>query len=887
MEWVTGAVQPGTGLRYKYTIHYYRYDQQFAGWNMWIWYDHKEGCSYAFHAVDERGFAVATIELPVTRIEIITRWSMNGNDWADQEVARRVVIPEGGREVDVWLVQDDKQVIYDPAKADVSPRFRSALADAADTLIAVTSEYIADEDIQTTQLIDAVTQETLPVSVVRSGDCHLIIKLLNVEQFDVTRIYLLKSRHFSAAKVTMRHILDQPKFYYEHQDLGVTYTRAGSSFKVWAPTAAKVSLLLYDGAGVYNTEGLVIDQSDVRNTVPMKRISCGVWSTVISGNLAGQCYMYLVEFADGTSHVAIDPYAKAVTANGQRAVVMDLAASNPSGWAAGEKPPMKQSTDAVIYELHVRDFSVDENSGMVHKGTFKAFTELGASTPDGLKSGIEHLKELGITHVQLLPCSDYATVNELPTVGGKGLKSLYNWGYDPQNYNVPEGSYSTNPCDPVVRVLEFKELVQALHDQGLRVVLDVVYNHTYSTEEGPFDRIVPGYYYRTTSTGRYTNASGVGNELASERPMVRKYILDSVRYWAEEFQVDGFRFDLMGLIDIGTMNEVTRMLRGINPDILIYGEPWDMAGTTLPQENKTLKGSQRNRGFGVFNDSFRIAIKGDSDGGQRGFATGEPGREGDIAAGVKGSIDTFTEVPAESINYVTAHDNYILWDKVIAARGLAHDMGMLDMRDGALRGGGSVEAAVNQVDPYKGVGEGPRVLLNELVRRTLLANAIILTSQGIPMIHAGDEMLRTKYGDHNSYKSPDVINKIRWRNKLTFRHVFDYYKGLIRLRRAHPAFRMSTKEAVTEHLQILRAEGNVVSFQIANHACGDTWNSIVVIYNANEEACDVSLPPNTGRWHIVVNDTAAGTAVLEEIDGARGSVRVPGISVMVMYDREK
>ncbi|MNS20283.1 Pullulanase precursor [compost metagenome] len=874
-------------MRYKYNIHYFRYDQQLAGWNMWIWYDHQEGRSYAFRAVDGEGFAVATIELPVPRIEIITRWSMNGNDWADQEVARRVVIPEGGQEVNVWLVQDDKQVIYDPAKADVSPKFRSALADASDTLIAVTSEYITNEDVKTTQLVDAATQEKVPISAVRTGDCHLTIKLLNGEQFDVTRVYLLKSSHFSAAKVTMRHILDQPKFYYEHQDLGVTYTSLESRFKVWAPTAAKVSLLLYEDAGTYNTEGFVTDHSDVRNTVPMKRASCGVWSTVISGNLAGQCYMYKVEFADETSHIAIDPYAKAVTANGQRSVVIDLAASNPLRWAPAKKPVMLQPTDAVIYELHVRDFSIDESSGMVHKGQFKAFTELGVSTPDGLKSGIEHLKELGITHVQLLPCSDYATVNELPALGGNGLKPLYNWGYDPQNYNVPEGSYSADPCDPVSRVREFKELVQALHDQGIRVVLDVVYNHTFSTDDGPFDKIVPGYYYRTTDTGRYTNASGVGNELASERPMVRKYILDSVRYWAEEFQVDGFRFDLMGLIDIGTMDEVTRMLRGINPDILIYGEPWDMAGTTLPQEKKTLKGSQRNRGFGVFNDNFRIAIKGDSDGAHPGFATGEPGREGDIAVGVKGSIDTFAESPAESINYVTAHDNYILWDKVIAARGLIREMGMLDMQDGALRSGGCAEDAVNLAAPYQGIGEGPEVLRNELVRRTLLANAIILTSQGIPMIHAGDEILRTKYGDHNSYKSSDVINKIRWRNKRAFRHVFDYYKGLIRLRKAHPAFRMSTREAVTEHLQILHAEGNVVSFQIASHACGDIWNCIVVIYNADEEARDVRLPPNTGHWHIVVNDTAAGTAVLEQVDGTEGRVRVPGISVMVMYDREK
>ncbi|WP_185897304.1 type I pullulanase [Paenibacillus zeisoli] len=886
MDWLEGADQPGTGMRYKYNIHYFRYDQQLEGWNLWIWYDHQEGRSYPFRAVDGKGFAVAVIELPEPRIELITRWSMNGNDWADQEAARRVVIPEGGQEVSIWLVQDDRQVYYDPAEADVSPKFRSALADAADSLIAVASEYITDEDVKTVQLLDGATKENVPVTAVRTGDCSLTIKILNREQFDVTRTYLLKSSYFSPAKVTMRHILEQPEFYYEGRDLGVTYTSYESEFKLWAPTAAKVSLLLYDDAGIYNTDGIVPDHNDMRSTVLMRRSSCGVWSALVRGNLAGQCYMYKVDFADGSSHTAVDPYAKAVTANGQRSVVIDLAASNPAGWLPGEKSLMMQPTDAVIYELHVRDFSVDDHAGLENKGKFKAFTELGATTSDGLMSGIEHLKELGITHVQLLPCSDYATVNELSDEAGNGMNPEYNWGYDPQNYNVPEGSYSSNPCDPVSRIREFKELVQALHDQGMRVVLDVVYNHTFSTDDGPFDKIVPGYYYRTVDTGRYTNATGVGNELASERPMVRKYILDSVRYWAEEFQVDGFRLDLMGLIDIDTMAEVTRMLHEINPGILIYGEPWDMGGTTLPHEKKTLKGSQRHRGFGVFNDNFRIAIKGDSDGGHRGFATGEPGTEGDIAAGVKGSIDTFTHSPAESINYVTAHDNYILWDKVIAARGLLHEMGMLEMRDGTLRSGGSIEEAVNQAEPYKGVGEGADVLHDESVRRTLLANAIVLTSQGIPMIHAGDEMLRTKFGDHNSYKSPDVINRIRWRNKHRFRYVFDYYKGLIRLRQDHPAFRLSTREAVNEHLQILRAEGNVVSFQIDNHACKDAWNCIVVIYNANSEACEVSLPPNNGQWRVVVNDTAAGTAVLEVVDGREGRVRVPGISVMVMYDRE-
>lgn len=880
-----GHAYADTG-EYRVNLHYFRYEGRMAGWNIWSWVDGHEGSGYTLGNMDEDGFASLTLEVSAPRIHVIPRWSWGANDWADQEEARSVTIPEGACQVDVWLVQGDRKVYYSREEADISPKFRSVMADELDKLVAEASGYINDDEIGTVTLVDTNTKEQIAIEVVKISERSLAITLCPPLEMDPTRLYLLSSRQFSASAVTMRHILDHTRFYYGEDDLGAAYTPEGAGFKLWAPTAVQVDLVLYNDPGIYNPEGKVIDHADGL-ILPMYRLSCGVWKTWVSGNLAGRYYMYRLEFADGSMNLANDPYAKAVSANGQRAAVMDLNNSNPPGWQPGQKPDLLEWTDAVIYELHVRDFSVSDDSGMVHKGKFKAFTESGTRTGGGLTTGVEHLKELGITHVQLLPISDFATVNELfAEQENRGIPP-YNWGYDPLHYNVPEGSYAIDPCHPISRIREFKELVQALHDQHIRVVMDVVYNHTYSTDDGPFDAIVPGYYYRTTDSGRYTNATGVGNEVASERPMVRKYICDSVRYWAEEYGIDGFRFDLMGLIDLQTIREVTHLLKGINPSIMVYGEPWDMGGSTLSHEAKTLKGTQRNQGFAVFNDDFRMAVKGDSDGSARGFATGESGRERDIVIGVQGSIHTFAASPMESINYVTAHDNFILWDKVIAAQGLSQELGMLEMRDGWLHGGGSLVTAIEQADPYMGVGVGADVLRTEMIRRTILANAIMLTSQGIPMIHAGDEFLRTKYGDHNSYKSPDVINQIRWGNKERFQIVFEYYQGLIRLRREHPAFRIGTRAGVERHLQILQAEGNVVSFQLGSHANGDSWKTIVVIYNANLDERWVSLPANPGPWNIVVNGREAGTQVVEQADGSRGGVIVPGITVMVLFDEER
>ncbi|MEK4330131.1 type I pullulanase [Paenibacillus sp. FSL R7-0312] len=671
---------------------------------------------------------------------------------------------------------------------------------------------------------------------------------------------------------------------YEGKDLGLTYSAEYSMFKVWAPTAFAVSLVLYATGGNGISAGHTGDYKDSGRIINMQRSDGGVWEVRVSGDLKGKYYMYRAVFADGSINEAADPYATAVSANGLRTAIIDLQDTNPAGWDQDTSPVLAHPADAVIYELHVRDFSAHESSGLTHKGKFKAFTEMGLRDAAGHALGIDHLAELGITHVHLLPVFDFQTVDELKAPGEAPLSPLftdYNWGYDPQHYNVPEGSYSTDPASPPTRIREFKEMVQALHSRGISVIMDVVYNHTYSLEKGPFQPLVPDYYYRHDYSGRLSNGSGVGNELATEQPMVRKYIKDSLTYWASEYHIDGFRFDLMGLMDSVTMREITEELRlEINPNLLLYGEPW--TGGDSPLATKTLKGVQRGKGYAVFNDNFRSALKGDSDGWGKGFTTGEYGKEGAVASGIKGAIHEFTDSPVETVNYVTAHDNLNLWDKILATQGLRQEARLLELENGRLRGGGDLETAVEQADPYFAI-DTLDVLENETVRRSLLANGIILTSQGIPFLHAGDELLRSKYGDHNSYRSPDCINAIRWENKKKFIPVYQYYKGLIELRRGHPAFRLHGRQEIERSLEFLRCDSGVIAYVLKNHAGGDGWSNIVVIYNANRGPVTQCLPESSGCWNIVVDHTHAGAEAFRQTEN--GNVEIAGLSMMVLYDK--
>ncbi|MCM3170672.1 type I pullulanase [Paenibacillus sp. MER 99-2] len=667
---------------------------------------------------------------------------------------------------------------------------------------------------------------------------------------------------------------------YEGDDLGVTVQPGSCCFKVWTPKAAEVHLLLYPPS----TDGSPEEYSERSgqskpNEIPMHKQAQGIWHAEISGDWYGYRYMIQVTFGDGRREIAVDPYARAVTMNGEMGVIVRMKHTDPKGWKDDVRPELASPVDAVLYELHVRDFSIHPSSGMKYRGKYLAFTETGLLDQEGNSIGIDHLAELGITHVHLLPVFDFATVDEAQVDTCNSDRSNYNWGYDPLHYNVPEGSYATRADEPEARIREFKSMVMALHQKGIGVIMDVVYNHTFDTARSSFEKLYPGYYYRQLQDGTYSNGSGTGNEVATERHMVRKFIMDSVRYWAEEYHVDGFRFDLMGLIDTATMKSLAADLHEkVSPSILLYGEPWSALESPLG-DDMTLKGDQRDSGFAVFNDNFRGAIKGDSDGAGTGFATGAEAAEENVWVGVRGAITDFTAAPTETINYVTAHDNLNLWDKVAYTQGLEDTLRFISYdEDGSVKGCDNVQQAVQQASPYKQIEAG-HVLENEMVRRCLLANGIVLTSQGVPFLAAGDELLRTKFGDANSHESGDVVNAIRWEYKKQFKPVFDYYQGLIRLRREHPVFRLRTREEIEQNIRLLEQGNGVLAYELLGTASGDSWRRVIVAYNAAKQTRTLSIP--SAEWHVVVEQGRAGTDTIRTMMG--GELSVPAISMTVMY----
>ncbi len=621
--------------------------------------------------------------------------------------------------------------------------------------------------------------------------------------------------------VLPRGVLNNAAYSYEGDDLGNTYTPEHTSFRLWAPTASDVQVLLYDN----ELGGLTRQET-------MQRSEQGTWYARVAGNLATWYYVYLLTIHGGTQ-TAVDPYVKAIAVNGVRGMIVNLTTTHPNDWNSDTYRTLAHSTDAVVYELHVRDFSISQDSGMANKGRYPAFTERDTKSPNGVVTGVDSLVQLGITHVQVLPVEEFASVDE-------NAPDQYNWGYDPRNYNVPEGAYATTPHG-TARITEFKQLVQSLHRANIGVIMDVVYNHTYATLNSDFNKIVPQYYYRTDYAGNYTNGSGVGNELATERPMVQKFVRDSLKYWVQEYHIDGFRFDLMALLGVETMKQVVQDLHVLNPHVLLYGEPWTGSSSALPDSQLATKGQQKNLGFGAFNDDMRNVLVGSMfDAHNQGFPTGAEGQVDAIKVGVKGSIDTFTANPGETVNYATSHDNYTLWDKL---------------------------ARSNSGDP-----EYDRILMDELVQ------AIVLTSQGLPFLQGGDEFLRTKGGNDNSYNAGDAVNQFEWERKSQHIDVFNYYAGLIALRNNHPAFRMTTAEDVRTHLSFLDSPDNTVAFQLTDSANGDSWQTIIVIYNPNKANAVVTLP--SGSWTIVGTQGHVGETSLGQ---ASGTVVVPGIACEILH----
>ena len=614
----------------------------------------------------------------------------------------------------------------------------------------------------------------------------------------------------------------------------LTYTKDASSFRLNAPSKAKsVKVHIYkEGVG-----------GEVVKTVKMKRTGNDLWTADIKGDLKGMFYTFQVETSKQKMNENPGVFAKAMGVNGRRAAIIDMADTNPDGWCCDKRPLTKQPTDLVIYEMHHRDFSVSPNSGLEHKGKFLALTEP--------KAGY-HLKNLGVNAIHILPSYDYASVDE-----SKPDVPQYNWGYDPLNYNVPEGSYSTDATCPVARVKEFKQMVQTLHKAGIRVILDVVYNHTFNIEESNFNLTYPGYYYRLTEDGKISDGSGCGNETASEKPLMRQFMIESVLYWAKEYHIDGFRFDLMGIHDIETMNLIRKALDEVDPSIYIYGEGWSAGTCAYPVEKLAVKANTRQLDrIGAFCDDMRDAIRGPfSDDHKAAFLGAVPGNEESIRFGIAGAIahpqidmskvnyskEPWTNSPAQMISYVSCHDDMCLVDRLKASI--------------------------------------PGITEDELIRLDLLAQTMVFTSQGVPFILAGEEMLRDKKGVHNSFKSPDNINQLPWENLEKYPQVFDYYRGLTEMRRNHPAFRMSDAEMVRTHLEFLKSQENVVAFRLKDNANGDSWKDIIVILNSNKTTQRVNIPD--GTWTSVCEGGQINLAGIKEYTGTE--VEVAPQEALIIY----
>lgn len=607
---------------------------------------------------------------------------------------------------------------------------------------------------------------------------------------------------------------------YSGDDLELLVDNSGTHFRLWSPKAQDARVNLYDNGNTGTSY----------QTLPMKfDASNGTWTASVPEKLYGKFYTFQIKWNGEWKNETPGVWAKAVGVNGKRAAIIDFDKTDPEGWASDKGPKVDNFSDVIVYEMHHRDMSMHPSSGIANKGKFLALTEDGTVTPLGEKTGIDHLKELGVTHVHILPSYDYNSVDEMNL-----QNNTYNWGYDPLNYNAPEGSYSTNPSDPETRVREMKEMVKALHDAGIGVIMDVVYNHTAENDNSNFELTAPGYYHRHWDDGRYSDASGCGNETASDLKQMQDYIINSTKYWADEYHIDGFRFDLMAIHDIDTMNKVAEELKKVNPSIFVYGEGWTAGDSPLAVDRRALKENVgKMTDIAVFSDDIRDAVKGHyTDAADRGFATGKPGNEETVKIGIvaatahpqvdysKGNNSKFAyaKSPEMIVNYVSCHDDLCLTDKL-----------------------------------HKSMEGEPEENMLEAAK---LAQTIVFTSQGTPFMFAGEEVFRDKKGVHNSYNRPDSINAIDWTNKSKYRDQFDYYKGLIALRKAHPAFRMTSADDIARHLVFDKIDSsktpNLISYSLKDHANGDEWKEIKVVFNGASKPQTVNV--KKGNWKIVAKD---------------------------------
>lgn len=845
------------------TVHYKRTSvpPSYGDWGLWLWafkadpgLPESQVTPFSGAQLDANGYAVLTTQVPitpnVTQLGLIPRLK---SGWTKDVDVDRLVNLDSNKTAEIWIQQGDAY-IYNNSSFTLPSEIWEASIQTFRTIKVTLSKAngtagagFSITGTDAPAILKAEKIKDLNNGLTASNKQWLITTATDIPiGSNLTLVHqdADPNRTFGSRLINPAAIFTSTEFVnaytYDGDDLGATYTSAKTDFRVWAPTASEVSLLTYASADAAKNTATV---------TPMVKSVKGTWTASLAGDRHLQVYMYRVTVG-GNTEEAVDPYARSVTANGVRGVVVDLAKTNPAGFLTQAKPAFSgKAADSIMYELHVRDASIEPSSGVkaADRGKFKGLAQLGTSVKVGKVSGstgLSYMKELGVTHVQLLPMYDYAS-------GGDELSPTFNWGYDPEHFNVPEGQYSSDPTNPVARITELKTAIQAMHKAGLRVTMDVVYGHVASATEFSQNLIVPGYWFRKDASGNLTNRSGCGNDTATERPMVRKFIVDSMKYWTKEYKLDGFRIDQMGLWDVTTMNQVATAVRAIEPKATIIGEAWSMGGDSgQPQGNQTQLVNMP--GIGGFNDGIRNAVKGSPDGlSDGGYVNGNPGGTlTALKAGIIGhtpsnvlTVPWQTLDAGQSVNYAEAHDNMTLFDKLWA---------------------------VNNQKSRAAVAKQSRQI-----------SSLLFASQGTAFIQAGQEFLRTKNGDHNSYRSSDAVNSLKWTERITQKVTVDYNKGLIAMRKAHPAFRLNTPASIQANLKFLNAPNNVLAFSLNGKAVKDKWGTIVVISNPNSTTQKVNLP-SVGDWKVVVSGDKAGVTTLSTLKKTK-VVSVAANSTLIIW----
>ncbi|WP_427876456.1 type I pullulanase [Gardnerella sp. 2492-Sm] len=854
----------------KVTVHYRRNAGDYEGWNMWTWNDGTGGTARYFTSHDDYG-KVATFTAKndggIDSVGFKVRKSTPNNAWDKQDPSDRSIPnnaikldsndPSKGS-VEVWLMQDDMKVYLNATMPQLTAHVMSAdIAGLKKLAVKVSGDVSSVKDSDVT-LLDTSENPAKKVEIAsaKANGSEITIETkndLNIKhKYELSIKGLATGIKLSASSKTGASVIRtdefDKKYAYAGNDLGAVYSPSSTTFKLWAPTATEVKLITYKSTA---------EKAENDKETAMKAEDHGVWSAKLDGDKANTAYAYEVHFADGTVNVSADPYAKAAVVNGERSVVL---ADKDAGSAGNRMPKFTNPSDATIAEMDVRDFSINPNSGIsdAHRGKYLGVVEEGTKAKDKQNvSGFDYLKSLGVTHVQIMPMYDFGSVNEAGNLG-YGQQGAQNWGYDPQNYNVPEGSYSTDPADPTARVKEAKQMITGLHKAGLRVIMDVVYNHVYDVQKHSFNKTVPGYYFRYKD-GALNGNSGCGNDTASERQMMRKYILDSVKYWATHYNLDGFRFDLMGLIDLKTMQEVRAELNKIDPSIIVLGEGWDM-NELLPKSESTIQpNAYKIPGVAFFNDSFRDSMKGSVfDAKGTGFVNGNTSKDTKAllehnllgcqfgTSTIKCSnsnAETHFADAGQVVQYVEAHDNLSLYDKLkVSAPQDTEDMRM---------------------------------------KRVKLANSMILLSRGMPFIQLGQEFLRTKNGEGNSYNKGDVVNALDWNRAADKSDSVNYFKGLLKLRKSIKSLRDFDYATINKNMNMIDGTPDgVIAYTLK-----DADKQYVVVFNANNAETQVKIP--AGKYSALVADGKVNDKAQEASVSEDGTYKVAALSTAVLLNAEK